>query len=1307
MKRPAARRLPPFSFCLLPFAFFLLISAFCLPPAAAEDNGCPPEDRRQNTGDAKPASDVPAWPFFYYKHDPVTGHTETDVLWPVYVRHKTPDYTVNQILSVWQDYPAKYPNQFYFLWPLSGIRTGNGYDTWLFPVVWCKDDSFVLFPVVWYYDTDQFWLFPLVRYWETSPGRGNEREHSLNIALLQHNFWSPYERQHALWPLFWYDTETRSDRSSRHFGILPLVWTAGNRHQYKGGSGDSSAGGVLLLNWWNRRHSNYTGSDGSTTTTRSASDMLFPLFHRSDCASDTTSPKGDSNSRERSLWLMPYWQSHDSYHNDNPGRYGHRDTTESRHVLFPLWWDCRSRQDAASEASRTLFPLWWDWSGKNNEGTESGHLIFPLWWSSAKRDKAGDVAESAKFLVPLGAHFYKKGEYDTRNLLGPVFIRTRNEKAKCVRYDAFFPLLSMTRGETRSGGHLFPLAGWENERGKHENFWYLFPLGWRTESQEDAISRRADRDARFWALHEMEGKPFVKDTDSYSGPNSSIAFYPLFWATRQADKQGGALLPLWWRDTWRYGRSISTETWLPFVLGNYDTAEYDNRRTYRRLDLLLSILAWGRGDDYSLARVFPVFSYEKCWGRRELWSLLPPFDYESWRDCEKPDAYRSSELSVPFSWLPLFRTESRRSGADSASSGSWFFPFYCRSKEKSPARDVSRLSILWPLWNAEWENGETRIHGLGGLTNFYEKDANGFVEQRILYRLFTRHTRSWFSEHELMPFYAQQSREAGDAYWKVLGGLVGHESRGGRAYFRFLWIPIPAGRASMPDPAALAGRRLEHAGLALNYLHHNRADRAAIEFALAGDARANDREFQLAAAEAYLAADPGAVSEELDRASLPSSLEKLGCSENGDFAKVRKSLRTLAIRHFEAAIRLGADKPDTLIRIARACLDMYDPRAALARLDEADRLRPKFSTGMERLDVASRQWEYEYDRPAVREARIKRTQAVLAELQARYPDSPTVVMRGIAQEDMFRSHSYMSKTDAFSAETAGRLALYERAAAMTVGKEEDAWLHADPCNFRGNPVAKGAGDALAILNRQVDLLLDDKKTEAAEALFPRIRKLLPASCEACANPAGARPDHVYDSAVNGAMNNLYRLHLTMKNAPLGYITAAKEWAATLCPHQQKAVKQALESIRFEQQYLKQWQITLLPPPGSKPGTPAVKTVAYAGKFFDRYVDLDAVLGRPDHCTAAAECVIISPDERQAVLHLGFDHKLTAELNGAVVFGPKSRKIAVRDEFAFMITLHKGENRLKLTVSDDTLAYGFFARLSGTDGNFMEDVTVKP
>ncbi len=53
----------------------------------------------------------------------------------------------------------------------------------------------------------------------------------------------------------------------------------------------------------------------------------------------------------------------------------------------------------------------------------------------------------------------------------------------------------------------------------------------------------------------------------------------------------------------------------------------------------------------------------------------------------------------------------------------------------------------------------------------------------------------------------------------------------------------------------------------------------------------------------------------------------------------------------------------------------------------------------------------------------------------------------------------------------------------------------------------------------------------------------------------------------------------------------------------------------------------------------------------------------------------------------------------------SRKIAVRDEYAVAVVLKAGENRLRLTVTDDKLAYGFFARLSSPSGELMKDVTV--
>ena len=1328
-------QLSAFILRLLPSTIFILPVAFlCLLASTTPAIGTP-------------SSDIKAWPLFYYASDPVTSETRTDIFWPLYACQKTPAYTVNEILSFPQTYPTQYPSQFYLLWPLSGLRTGHGHDAWFFPFLWSGDDHFALFPVFWY-GTDYFSIFPL---FYASGGAG---DHTLNIAILQHNSWGANDRLHALWPLAWYYSHRTH---GTYTGLLPLFWHAANDNPESDGHKSSfNAGGVLLLNWWYRYHS----KDPKRKEDK-ASDGIFPVFYRSCAAGNWDDSNHSGTSASDKFWLLPYWQSH------------------SRHTEK---WHVPGRVENRAKTDHALFPVWWNWSRTEEATTDSGNLFFPFWWASAKTVN-GEVTESAKFLVPVGAHFFKKDEYDTQNLLGPVLNRTANHQENYVRYDAFFPLFSMTTGQTRSGGHLFPLAGWETQHGKYSNLWYLFPLGWCCESQEEH-EYRVDNDARFWALHETEDKPFVNDTDCRSGPRRTVAFYPFAWSTRQADKQENGLLPFWWQETWRSGPNVSTDTWILPLLGSFDTTDLDGKRTYTRQDYLLSILAWGRGEQYQLRRFFPLYSYQNSYGRREIWSLLLPFYYETWRDQKKLELHNSSEISIPFAFLPLYGSRIRQNDVDSANRESWFFPFYSRSAEKTAARDVEKLSVLWPFWNGEWENGETRIRGLGGVTNFYEKDANGFVEQRLLYRLFTRRTRSWFAEHELMPFYSSQEREDGSGYWKFLGGLFGHETRNnGTNYLRLFFIPIPAGNATQPDTATLAQARENHAELALHYLKHNRHDRAAIEFTLAGSARANDRDFHLAAAKAYLAANVEAVGKEL-RSSIPSSLEPLG-GKGGycDSTAVHANLRTLAIKHFENAITLGADKPDTLRKIARAYQDMGELDTAMRKLEESDTLQPVFSTGMERLNILSMKivgqdtaWNIgaRPDKPH-RAEYCKQWKVLLAELQARYPNSPMLALcEAEAPTEVEETHAelssmnYLQKENAFTPNIIHRLALYERGAVMQPGLEEAKYLEKDPaarllsilsrltviccgttsCN-NSSPAKKCAELALAILNRQVELLLDDKKLSEAEALFPRIRSLLPRACTACANPTDRTDQsdpsdfYSYNSPTRTAMQNLYRLHVDLKKAPLGYIAVIKEWAATLCPHQQKAVEHALESVRFEQQYLKPWRVTLsaglapvearlsglstgLAPVETRLGVtraaastsphqrPTGTSPAVAGtglekvvhlNFFERYVNLDAILGAPDHCTTTAECVITSPDERQVVLRLGFDHELTAELNGTVVFGPKKRKIAVRDEFTVPVTLKRGENRLKLTVRDDTLAYGFFARLSDRDGRFMEDVAV--
>jgi ferredoxin len=250
----------------------------------------------------------------------------------------------------------------------------------------------------------------------------------------------------------------------------------------------------------------------------------------------------------------------------------------------------------------------------------------------------------------------------------------------------------------------------------------------------------------------------------------------------------------------------------------------------------------------------------------------------------------------------------------------------------------------------------------------------------------------------------------------------------------------------------------------------------------------------------------------------------------------------------------------------------------------------------------------------------------------------------------------------------------------------------------GAPARACATQAITLLNRQAESVMDRKEYATVDPLFKRILDLLPHACVLCdptRNGSTTATRMGADGPVADSMQRLYRYYVTVLDDPVAYNALAENWSARLCPHQQVAMEQSLKPLRLELQYLKNWRITGLG-----------KTRVYRGAFYDRYVDLDTIFGHPDRCTVTAECVIVVPSARDAVLRLGFDHRLKAELNGKEIFREKKRKIAVRDEFTVPVALLAGENRLKLSITDDKLAFGFFARLSDKDGLTMKDVDIR-
>lgn len=1233
-----------------------------------------------------------AWPFLYYAPDEVSQETRFEFLWPLYVRHSTPQYAANQVLSFPQDYPTDYAHQYYFVWPVSGLRLApTAHDAWLFPLVWSGHDGnrrhAVIFPLLWFFQ--------------------NANDTALNIGILCHNDWDAYGQGHYLFPLGWTSWGTYPDRTESSSALLPLFWVS----RQHGKTWDNRDTWLTLAGW---------GSDSSEesngATASSAYHALFPLFWEHHYS--TSRPSESRTSSGSSLWLLPHYRSEwQEAWQEKGGAAASRQGTFR--ATYPLQWDSRETTtgtNPVTEHWQGLLPLYW-WHARDTKNKslfdawallywrhaeakvpappgalKLSHGIFPLWWDFRDTRVAG-AAERASYVIPLGAYLYKEGEYETQNLLGPLFTRCDNRKQDYVRYDLLFPLVYVKHGPRVAGGRVLPLAGWEEKQHAYANLWYLFPLGWDYESQPELPA--AARDGERWRLDNLESRR-APLSNLCTGAELMRALYPFWWYLRQDGAAQTGVMPFFARDRQTHLPDWRSDSWYwPLALGSTQTSGMNSE--YHRQDWLLSALAWGDGPDYRLLRIFPFWSDWKGATYRTTWAWLPPFDFtRSGPLVPDPDDGErlTTTLAIPFSWLPWFKTETATDGK-AVTSTTRFFPFVTRTVDT--AADKSGLAILWPLFDAEWQHGETRIEGVGGVSNYYERDANGFVDRRFLYRVYRNRTRSWVSEQEFMPFFSRTHRSDGTGRWDFLAGLFGAGQDAGRSYVCLLFLPIPTGAGAAGGDEVTPDR---HAEFALAYLKSGRMDRAALEFTLAGNARKDDREFQMQAGLAYLQADASRLEFDL-RESVPESLSQFSAkSQYFDSTRITAQFKVLALQRFERVLALGGD-PKVVKRYMADCTS--DARR-LRWLEEIYRQhKGGLGAGLEfaaALTEGSKQDQ-------------AKALTFLRELRQTYPRSASVVMALAARELAAKTDAVVGDWKKYEAARDEFLPIYEEAAGYDLLPEEAELFKsmAQPAWWRGRefsalrlacsgeqPVLAANDQACQILLRQLGALPQggELRTTAANRVERIMRLILRRLTQ-----AGTRKQErdVCDSQLGNLEHTL--AHAFQKQdlsdlAIAAYEAALKEPA----PAVRSVIESRLKRLLFNRSYLTAWFIT----PGTGVESPARTAPLQTAAGSERYVDLDRLLGRVDRCTATAECRITSPTARDAVLWLGFDHELTAELNGAVVYGPARCKIASRDEFRVPITLKAGENTLKLTVRDDKLSYGFYARLSDPKGEYMRDVT---
>ena len=107
--------------------------------------------------------------------------------------------------------------------------------------------------------------------------------------------------------------------------------------------------------------------------------------------------------------------------------------------------------------------------------------------------------------------------------------------------------------------------------------------------------------------------------------------------------------------------------------------------------------------------------------------------------------------------------------------------------------------------------------------------------------------------------------------------------------------------------------------------------------------------------------------------------------------------------------------------------------------------------------------------------------------------------------------------------------------------------------------------------------------------------------------------------------------------------------------------------------------------------------------FDGFVDFGKDV---NWRTAYAWVTFTSPDERKAQLRFDSDDQGKVWLNGKKMYAHRRRnRGAVMDRRTIPITLRSGENSILVKVCNETLSWGFYLRITDTDGKPFDDLKI--
>ena len=106
--------------------------------------------------------------------------------------------------------------------------------------------------------------------------------------------------------------------------------------------------------------------------------------------------------------------------------------------------------------------------------------------------------------------------------------------------------------------------------------------------------------------------------------------------------------------------------------------------------------------------------------------------------------------------------------------------------------------------------------------------------------------------------------------------------------------------------------------------------------------------------------------------------------------------------------------------------------------------------------------------------------------------------------------------------------------------------------------------------------------------------------------------------------------------------------------------------------------------------------------FDGFIDFGEDI---DWRVAYAWTTIISPDEREVIFRFGSDDQAKIWLNSTEVFADPNAQTAMLDKHTIPVMLKAGENTILVKVCNEEMSWGFYLRVTDTDGRPYDDLKI--